>query len=78
MPGGWCYVKELRRLGASGGQPRQHLEPWDQIEDYKSAVTYVEGRSDITALDLAARAAAAGILEAPDSDEDFFIGRNPA
>jgi pimeloyl-ACP methyl ester carboxylesterase len=36
---------DYRHLGASDGQPRQHLDPWKQIADYRSAidaVTYMD------------------------------------
>ena len=29
------------------GEPRQHLDPWMQIEDYYNAISYVETREDI-------------------------------
>jgi fermentation-respiration switch protein FrsA (DUF1100 family) len=44
-----ALVFDYRRLGASDGEPRQHLLPWDQIEDYKNAITYLEGRADVDA-----------------------------
>src|SRR3984957_18491222 len=28
-----ALIFDYRRLGASEGEPRQHLDPWDQIED---------------------------------------------
>ena len=34
-------------MGASDGQPRQHIDPWDQIEDYKNAITYAENLPEI-------------------------------
>ncbi|MHB8692100.1 MAG: alpha/beta hydrolase [Solirubrobacteraceae bacterium] len=34
-------VFDYRRLGASEGEPRQHLDPWAQIEDYRRAISYV-------------------------------------
>lgn len=34
---------DYRRLGASEGEPRQHLDPHDQIEDYKNALSCLEG-----------------------------------
>src|SRR5260370_10255163 len=34
-----ALVFDYRRMGASGGQPRQHLEPWHQIAHYKAAIT---------------------------------------
>jgi fermentation-respiration switch protein FrsA (DUF1100 family) len=42
-----ALIFDYRRLGASDGEPRQHLDPWDQIEDYRNAISYLEGRSDI-------------------------------
>jgi fermentation-respiration switch protein FrsA (DUF1100 family) len=44
-----ALIFDYRRLGASDGEPRQHLDPWEQIEDYKNAITYLEGRTDIDA-----------------------------
>jgi fermentation-respiration switch protein FrsA (DUF1100 family) len=37
-----ALVFDYRRFGDSDGTPRQHLDPWDQIEDYKNAISYVE------------------------------------
>jgi cephalosporin-C deacetylase-like acetyl esterase len=42
-----ALIFDYRRLGASDGEPRQHLDPWDQIEDYRNAISYLEGRQDI-------------------------------
>lgn len=33
---------DYRNLGASDGEPRQHLDPWAQIEDYRNAISFVE------------------------------------
>lgn len=44
-----ALVFDYRRMGASEGSPRQHLLPWEQIEDYKNAITYLEGRPEIDA-----------------------------
>lgn len=35
-----ALVFDFRNLGASDGQPRQELNPWLQIEDYRHAITY--------------------------------------
>ena len=37
-----ALVFDYRRFGASDGTPRQHLDPWDQIEDYKNAISFAE------------------------------------
>ncbi|WP_155355129.1 alpha/beta hydrolase [Acrocarpospora macrocephala] len=42
-----ALVIDYRRLGASEGTPRQHIDPWDQIEDYRNAITYLEGRDEV-------------------------------
>jgi len=33
---------DYRRFGESEGEPRQHINPWDQIEDYKNAISFAE------------------------------------
>lgn len=34
-------------VGESSGGRRQHLDPWQQISDYRNALTYVESREDV-------------------------------
>ena len=39
---GLCVLLfDFRNLGASDGLPRQELNPWQQAEDYRHAITYV-------------------------------------
>lgn len=33
---------DYRRFGESTGEPRQHINPWDQIEDYRNALSFAE------------------------------------
>lgn len=33
---------DYRNFGESEGTPRQHLNPWEQIEDYRNALTFAE------------------------------------
>jgi dienelactone hydrolase len=40
---------DYRRLGSSGGEPRQHLDPEDQMEDYRNAMSWLESRSEVDA-----------------------------
>jgi pimeloyl-ACP methyl ester carboxylesterase len=40
-------IFDYRCLGASDGEPRQHLDPWDQIEDYKNAISFVETHPEL-------------------------------
>lgn len=34
---------DYRFLGDSDGEPRQHLDPWAQIEDYRNALSFAAG-----------------------------------
>ncbi|MPZ22622.1 MAG: alpha/beta fold hydrolase [Dehalococcoidia bacterium] len=45
---------DYRTFGASDGEPRQHIDPWGQIEDYKNAISYVESLPEIDATRIAA------------------------
>ena len=38
---------DYRNLGASDGSPRQHLNPQDQIEDYRNAISFIQTLPDI-------------------------------
>lgn len=42
-----ALVFDYRYMGSSTGEPRQHIDPWQQIEDYRNAVSYVQAREDI-------------------------------
>ena len=42
-----ALVFDYRSFGASDGEPRQHLDPWAQIEDYKNAISWVETRAEL-------------------------------
>jgi uncharacterized protein len=35
-------VFDNRNFGASDGEPRQDIDPWRQVRDYRDAITYVE------------------------------------
>jgi uncharacterized protein len=37
-----ALVFDNRNFGASGGEPRQEIDPWQQVRDYRDAITYVE------------------------------------
>ena len=37
-----ALVFDYRYLGGSEGDPRQRINPWDQIEDYKHAISYAQ------------------------------------
>ena len=34
-------------FGESSGKRRQHVDPWQQISDYRNAITYAESRPDV-------------------------------
>lgn len=40
---------DYRCLGASNGLPRQHLNPWEQIEDYKNAISFAQTLPEVDA-----------------------------
>lgn len=40
-------IFDYRRLGASEGTPRQHLDPNDQIEDYRNAISFLEQLEEV-------------------------------
>ena len=40
---------DFRNLGASEGTPRQELNPWQQAEDYRHAITYATTLSEVDA-----------------------------
>ncbi len=40
-------IFDYRHLGGSEGEPRQHIDPWRQIEDYRSALSFLEGLAEV-------------------------------
>lgn len=44
-----ALVFDYRNLGVSDGEPRQHLDPWAQIRDYRNALSFLERSPDIDA-----------------------------
>ncbi|GAB3987400.1 alpha/beta hydrolase [Actinoallomurus acanthiterrae] len=40
-------VHDHRTFGASDGTPRQDIDPWRQIEDWRRAITYLESRPEV-------------------------------
>ena len=45
---------DYRTMGESSGDPRQHINPWEQIEDYRNALSYLESHSKVNAAKLGA------------------------
>jgi len=37
-----ALVFDYRYMGESEGEPRQRINPWDQIEDYKNAISFAQ------------------------------------
>jgi uncharacterized protein len=35
-----CVVYDHRNLGSSGGEPRHHIDPWQQVSDCREVVTF--------------------------------------
>ncbi|MGI8331529.1 alpha/beta hydrolase [Actinomadura scrupuli] len=44
-----ALIFDYRCLGASEGEPRQHLDPWAQIRDYQNALSFLERGDGIDA-----------------------------
>lgn len=39
-------VYDNRNFGASGGEPRQEIDPWLQVRDYSDAITFAQRQSE--------------------------------
>jgi len=44
-----ALVYDNRNFGASDGEPRQEIDPWAQVRDYRTAITYASTRDDVDA-----------------------------
>lgn len=44
-----CLRFDYRGFGESEGEPRQHLDPWAQIEDYRNALSFAATLDDVDA-----------------------------
>jgi uncharacterized protein len=44
-----ALVFDYRHLGSSDGEPRQHINPWAQVEDYRNAISFAETRPEVDA-----------------------------
>jgi uncharacterized protein len=42
-----ALVYDNRNFGASDGQPRQEIDPWAQVRDYRTAITYAITRPEV-------------------------------
>src|SRR3989449_10660329 len=40
-------VFDNRTFGASDGEPRQHIDPWQQVRDYRDAITFAETVAEV-------------------------------
>lgn len=38
---------DYRGFGESGGEPRQHVDPWGQIEDLRNGLSFLENRDEV-------------------------------
>ena len=41
-----AIVFDNRNFGASDGEPRQEIDPWRQVRDYRDVITYAQGLPD--------------------------------
>jgi uncharacterized protein len=44
-----ALVYDNRNTGASDGEPRQEIDPWAQVRDYRDAITYASTRPEVDA-----------------------------
>src|SRR5271166_2927278 len=44
-----ALVYDNRNFGASDGEPRQEIDPWQQVRDYRHAITWIGSRPEIDA-----------------------------
>ncbi len=44
-----ALVYDNRNFGASDGEPRQEIDPWEQVRDYRNAITYAQTRAEVDA-----------------------------
>ena len=44
-----ALVFDNRNFGASDGEPRQEIDPWEQVRDYRDAITFAEMRPETDA-----------------------------
>ncbi len=42
-----ALVFDNRNFGASDGEPRQEIDPWAQVRDYRHAITYATTLSEV-------------------------------
>lgn len=42
-----AFVFDYRCFGASGGAPRQLIDPWRQLEDWHAAIAFIRQRTDV-------------------------------
>ncbi len=42
-----ALVFDNRNFGASDGEPRQEIDPWAQVRDYRHAITFAESLSEV-------------------------------
>lgn len=44
-----CVVFDHRNFGASDGEPRQDIDPWAQVRDYRHAITWAQAQDEVDA-----------------------------
>ena len=44
-----ALVYDNRNFGASDGEPRLEIDPWEQVRDYRDAISYATTRSEVDA-----------------------------
>jgi pimeloyl-ACP methyl ester carboxylesterase len=77
-----AFVFDYRYFGASGGLPRQIVDPWSQIEDWHAALRFVRARPDVDGTRVALWASSMGaghalIVAAEDPNLRAVVGQAP-
>lgn len=49
-----ALVFDNRNFGASDGEPRQEIDPWEQVRDYRHTIGYACTRPDVAGVECAA------------------------
>src|SRR4029450_6305458 len=52
-----ALVFDYRNFGASDGEPRQEIDPWQQVRDYRHAITYAQTRPEVAGARIGGRGA---------------------
>ncbi len=78
-----AFAFDYRCFGASGGSPRQLIDPWQQLDDWRAALAFVRTRPDLDANRLAIWGTSMGgglviVIGAEDRGVSAIVAQVPA